>query len=95
MTYEEAMEILIGRKQHYEMQEEALFIAEAMGVAIDCIKKQMPKKPTYTGEKNIYGGIVRICNECDDKVCISPMAKAYENYCRCCGKRLVGWNEVE
>lgn len=68
---------------------------EAVQLAIKALEKQIPKKPTYTGEKNVYGAVVRICNECGDKVCISPMAKEYENYCRSCGKRLTDWSEVQ
>lgn len=58
----------------------------------ELVEKQTPKKPTYTGEKNVYGAVVRVCSECGDKVCISPMAKEYENYCRRCGQRLTDWS---
>lgn len=64
-------------------------------IILDALEKQIPKKPTYTGEKNVYGGVVRICNECGDGVCISPMAKEYENYCRSCGKRLTDWSDTK
>lgn len=95
MTYEEAIRRL---RDHFVIHDDGRptpYLDEAEHLAIESLKKQIPKKPTYTGEKNVYGAVVRVCNECGDKVCISPMAKEYENYCRSCGKRLTDWSEVE
>lgn len=65
-----------------------------INVAIKAIDKQIPKKPTHTGKRNIYGGVYRKCNVCGDEMFISPSAISYENYCRFCGNRLTDW-EVE
>lgn len=66
----------------------------AMDEAIKAVEKQIPKKPTHTGKRNIYGGVYRKCNVCGDEMLISPSAISYENYCRFCGNRLTDW-EVE
>lgn len=92
MTYEEALEYA---KSYITLKGIPIDSKEATKCIVEALEKQIPKKPTYTGEKNVYGAVVRICNECGDKVCISPMAKEYENYCRSCGKRLTDWSEVE
>lgn len=68
--------------------------AVAMDEAIKAVEKQIPKKPTHTGKRNIYGGVYRKCNVCGDEMLISPSAISYENYCRFCGNRLTDW-EVE
>lgn len=89
MNYEQALAMLKSYRPNVIGDWCGLF-----DTAIEVIEKQIPKKPTYTGEKNVYGAIARICNECGDKVLISPMAKEYENYCRSCGKRLTDLSEV-
>ena len=68
--------------------------AVAIDEAIEAVGKQIPKKPTHTGKRNIYGGVYRKCNVCGDEILISPSAISYENYCRFCGNRLTDW-EVE
>lgn len=68
--------------------------AVAIDEAIKAVEKQIPKKPTHTGKRNIYGGVYRKCNVCGDEMLISPSAISYENYCRFCGNRLTDW-EVE
>lgn len=90
MTPQEAIEKLTKIKAETDS-----YGKKCINKAIKALEKQIPEKPTYTGEKNVYGAVVRICNECGDKVCISPMAKEYENYCRSCGKRLTEWSDTE
>lgn len=69
--------------------------AVAMDEAIKAVEKQIPKKPTHTGKRNIYGGVYRKCNVCGDEMLISPSAISYENYCRFCGNRLTDWEAEE
>lgn len=69
--------------------------AVAIDEAIKAVEKQIPKKPTHTGKRNIYGGVYRKCNVCGDEMLISPSAISYENYCRFCGNRLTDWEEEE
>lgn len=60
---------------------------------MNILNRQTPNEPKYEKVDNIFDAQKRTCSECGDVVMISPMAMKYENYCRCCGKRLKDWDE--
>lgn len=55
---------------------------------IDALEKQKPKKFICVYGANIYGGIVRTCPTCADKLVLSESAMEYELYCRHCGQKI-------
>ena len=82
MTYEEIKEI---RDKHPEKGVDNKELARMIDAAIE---RQIPKKPTFEDVGNVFGGILRICGACGDRVVISAKAMEFENYCRRCGVKL-------
>jgi hypothetical protein len=48
MTKEEALDWLISRKEHYEMDDNCQELAEAIGIGIDAVKREMDKDQEIT-----------------------------------------------
>ena len=77
MTYQEAIERIKIHNEHHSQQERfAIYITEALNMAIEALEKQIPKKPTKTRNEIV-------CPTCKTLVGSSP-------YCRYCGQALDG-----
>lgn len=77
MTYQEAIERIKIHNEHHSQQERfAIYITEALNMAIEALEKQIPKKPTKTRSEIV-------CPTCKTLVGSSP-------YCRYCGQALDG-----
>lgn len=75
MTDKEALDWLISRKEHYEMDDDCQELAEAISIGIDAIKQKMKKdRETKIGHW-----------EYDREHCDS-LNVAYT--CSCCGRRV-------
>lgn len=64
LTIREAISVLNGDFSEVAIREgesHSDLFTIAFKMSIDALEKQIPKKPKFTGEKNAYGGIVRIC----------------------------------
>lgn len=75
MRYKEAIEILTHQNEDLYLEDEAIEIA------IECIKMQIPRKPIRC--RNVY------CPTCDSE---DSMDILWTDYCPNCGQRL-DWSE--
>ncbi len=81
MTYQEAIERIKIHNEHHSQQERfAIYITEALNMAIEALEKQIPKKPTKTRSEIV-------CPTCKTLVGSSP-------YCRYCGQA-IDWSDTE
>lgn len=94
MTYQEAIERIKIHNEHHSQQERfAIYITEALNMAIEALEKQIPKKP-INFEKHYYE-----CPCCKQDLGVSDDdIFVYENpikkYCSNCGQAL-GWSDIE
>lgn len=67
-------EFIDAMKQKYDLE-----------VMVDCIQKQIPKKPRETK-------CALMCASCGHKITEKGCKKLYRNYCKKCGQRLL-WED--
>lgn len=80
MTYQEAIErIKIHNEFHCRQERFAIYITEALNMAIEALEKQIPKKPRKTRSEIV-------CPTCNTLVGSSP-------YCRYCGQA-IDWSDT-
>lgn len=100
MKYEEAKKIISDRAEHYDMQDETQWLAEALRVGVEAVEKQIPKKPIIincNGKKILY---CPICKELliklagDDCEMIFQEGWCPMNYCDRCGQAIY-WSEID
>ena len=91
MTPQEAIQRIKNHNEiHSKAEKFAIHITEALNMAVEALKKQIPKKPTYEDIGNIYGALKRTCGNCGDVCMVSKDAKPHEHYCRYCGQAFEG-----
>lgn len=92
MTYEEAYKILTEHTRNYV----GLKDAEALEVAIQAVKKQIPKKPNI--RKAGYKSLDYVCPECGyrriSRIDGEWIAGVMSNNCPNCGQAL-DWSDTE
>ena len=86
MTYEEAIKAI---KDNYPSSGYTM-LCKGLDIAIECIEKQIPKKPLHF--------IQTFENGCDDweydccPICGNGVTEDYDNYCSNCGQAL-DWSD--
>lgn len=88
MTIEKANAIIDDITWSYNGSITKEMMIECREVCHKELEKQIPKKPTFEDVGNVFGGILRTCGACGDRVVISAKAMEFENYCRRCGVKL-------
>ena len=90
MTYQEAIKRIKIHNEHHSQQERfAIYITEALNMAIEALEKQIPKKPVTEKDKVIFGIVCGRCPECDNAVYSTTNL-----YCHKCGQAL-DWSDTE
>ena len=99
MTENEASTILKAEIVHHP---ECSIFAEALGLAIQALEKQIPKKPIRDGcfdsegmwhEWNgVNGRPYDLCPNCNTNLCCEMPCDSKPNYCSKCGCRL-DWSD--
>lgn len=83
MNVQEALaRIKEHRDIHFHNELNAIYITEALDMAIEALEKQIPKKPLY--EKTYGDCAVYSCPVCKDET----MILNGDNYCTMCGQKL-------
>lgn len=70
------------RDIHFHNELNAIYITEALDMAIEALEKQIPKKPLY--ENKLDDCVVYSCPVCKDET----MILNGDNYCTMCGQKL-------
>lgn len=101
MKESEANTILKAEIVHHP---ECSIFAEALGLAIQALEKQIPKKPVHDGcfdsegmwhEWNgVNGRPYDLCPNCNTNLCCEMPCDNKSKYCKHCGQRL-DWSDEE
>ena len=89
MNYEEALKrVKIHNKYHSKQEPFAIYITEALNIAIEALEKQIPKKVKIDEGY----GLCPICNHCIED--IDFISDNSHKYCDYCGQAL-DWSDTE
>lgn len=91
MDYRDAIDWLYDLKYEIEYGEQD----DAIDIAVDCIHKQIPKKPMNVYKTWDYGNISKwVCPSCSYEHRSSSSRSCGYKYCTNCGQA-IDWSEVE
>lgn len=89
MTLERAIEIL--NPEHLEHYDSIETVNEACRVAVKALKKQIPKKPIFDEDKELY-----VCPVCKELNAYAP--DDFNDFCELCGQAIdnsLDWSDEE
>ena len=89
MTHDEAIKAI---NSNMPTKGTYIILAEALGLAIEALEKQIAKKPIYGGStyrtEDNYLGREITCGECSEQICYEHSVIEHFKFCNECGTKI-------